>query len=59
MNTYRLLRAVHRPIDSVYYRLSFELTRLIKAATPEDAIAQAKRLGYSSPVVEPSKEQIQ
>lgn len=59
MNTYRLLRAVHRPIDSVYYRLSFELIRLIEAPTAEDAIVQAKRLGYGAPVIEPAKERIQ
>lgn len=59
MNTYRLLRAVYRPIDSVYYRLSFEPIRLIQAPTPEDAVAQAKRMGYLSPVVEPAQEKIQ
>jgi len=59
MTTFRLLRAVHRPIDSVYYRLTFELIRLIQAPTAEDAIVQAKRLGYLAPVVEPTKEQIQ
>lgn len=59
MNTYQLLRAVYRPIDPVYYRLSFEFIRLIKALTAEDALHEAKRLGYSSPVIAPHKEPMQ
>lgn len=59
MNTYNLLRPVYRPIDSVYYRLSFEVVRWIVAPTAEDALAQAKRLGYFSPVIGPAKESLQ
>lgn len=59
MNVYRVLRAIHKPLDQVYYRLTFEVVRLIKAPSAEDAIALAKRAGISAPIVEPAKEQLQ
>lgn len=59
MNTYSLLRPVYRPIDSVYYRLSFETIRLLKAPNAEAALAQAKRLGYRAPVIGSAQESVQ
>jgi len=61
MNLYRICKTVHTPLrrELGWYMVGFETVMLIRAATPEDAIALAKRRDVLSPVVEPSKERLQ
>lgn len=59
MNTYKILRAKYKQIDAVWWSIRFETLCLVKADTPEDALAEAKRRGIYGPVVELAGERLQ
>ena len=57
MTIYHILRPVYKPSQKSppFFEISFEPIDSIRAWTPEDALAKAKRRGHTTPIVEPAK----